>query len=177
MSAIDILIILIFVVSIIYGLKRGFISQLGSVGGVLVGIVACRLFSESLASMFAGDNPDANDQYVSGVFASVLLFIVGFIAARLVASLVKTVAKTLKLTVVDRVGGAIFSLFGWFLIFSLLLNIWQAFRPDIDITKGSSIADGRAAKAVVDFAPKVLGSEEFKLAVETVANVGTGNDK
>ncbi len=77
MTAIDILILLIFIVSIIYGLRRGFIMQLGSVGGVLVGIVACRIFSESVTRFFAGDSPDANDMYVSGVFACVLLFIVG----------------------------------------------------------------------------------------------------
>ena len=176
MSAIDILIILIFVVSIVFGLKRGFISQLGSVGGVLVGIVACQLFADELASVFAGSNPDKNDLYVSGVFASVLLFIVGFIAARLVAGLVKTVAKTLHLTVFDRIAGAIFSLFEWFLIFSLLLNIWQAFRPDIDITSKSSLADGRAAKAVVDFAPKMLGSELYEEFVKAMANAGTDNE-
>lgn len=172
MTAIDILILLIFIVSIIYGLRRGFITQLGSVGGVLVGIVACRLFSEPVTRLFAGSSPDANDLYVSGVFACVLLFIVGYIAARLVASLIKTVTNTLHLTVIDRVAGALFSLFEWFLVFSLLLNIWQAFRPDINITSGSRLAGGRAAVAVVDFAPKVLGSETFKDFVSAVASVG-----
>lgn len=175
MTAIDILMILIFIVSIIYGLRRGVITQLGSVGGVIVGIIACRLFSAPLTRFFAGDSPDANDMYVSGVFADVLLFIVGYISARLVANLVKTVTRSLHLTVIDRVAGALFSLFEWFLIFSLLLNIWQAFRPDIDVTAGSRIADGRAAEAVKDLAPKVLGSETFKDFVTTVANVGKEN--
>lgn len=172
MAALDILILLIFAVSIIYGLRRGFITQLGSVGGVIVGIIACRLFSGHVTHLFAGSDPDANDIYVSGVFASVLLFIVGYISARLVARLIKSVSNTLHLTVFDRIAGALFSLFEWFLIFSLLLNIWQAFRPDIDITSGSRLANGRAAAAVVDFAPKVLGSETFKEFVTAVANVG-----
>lgn len=172
MIALDILIILIFIISILYGLRRGLITQLGSVGGVIVGILACRLFSDPVAKLFAGENPDANDIYVSGVFSCVLLFILGYIAARLVARLVKTVAKTLHLTIFDRVAGALFSLFEWFLIFSLLLNIWQVFRPDIDVTAGSSIAEGQAATAVKNFAPRVLGSETFKDFVSTVASVG-----
>jgi len=172
MTAIDVLMILIFIVSIIYGLRRGVITQLGSVGGVIVGIVACRLFSGALTRFFAGDTPDANDMYVCGVFADVLLFIVGYISARLVASLIRSVTRTLRLTVLDRVAGAMFSLFEWFLIFSLLLNIWQAFRPDIDVTAGSRIAGGRAASALKDLAPKVLGSETFKEFVTAVANVG-----
>ena len=175
MAALDILILLIFIVSVVYGLRRGVITQLGSVGGVIVGIIACRLFSGSVTHLFAGSNPDANDLYVSGVFASVLLFIVGFIAARLVAGLIKTVTHSLHLTVIDRIAGALFSLFEWFLIFSLL-NIWQAFRPDIDITSNSRLAEGRAARAVVDFAPKVLGSETFKDFVTAVASVGNDND-
>lgn len=63
-----------------------------------------------------------------------------------------------------------------------MLNIWQAFRPDVDITAGSGIGGGRAAAAVKDLAPKVLGSETFKEFVTAVANVGkadgasTGSD-
>lgn len=172
MTAIDILILLIFIVSIIYGLRRGVFSQIGSVGGVIVGIIACRLFAGAVTDLFTGDNPDPNDIYVSGVFANVIIFIVAFIAARLLARLVKSVSDSLHLSIFDRIAGALFSLFEWFLILSLLLNIWQAFRPDIDITSGSRIADGRAAKAVVDFAPKILGSETFKDFVTAVANVG-----
>lgn len=177
MIAIDILIILLFVVAVIYGLRRGVITQLGSVGGVIVGIIACRLFSDQLAELFAGKNPDANDVYVSGVFASVILFLVGYILARMVARMIKTVSNTFKLTIIDRIAGAVFTIFEWFLVFSLLLNIWQAFRPDIDVTAGSKLAEGRAAEAIKDFAPKVLGSETFKDFVTAVANVGKSDDK
>lgn len=176
MSAIDILILLLFVVSVAYGLKRGVIVQVGAVSGVLLGILACRLFGEKLTQVFAGEGADANDMYVSGVFANVLIFIVAYFAARLVAGLLKTVSGSLRLTVIDRIGGAVFSLFEWFLVFSLLLNIWQAFRPDIDITSSSKLADGRAAAAVMDFAPKVLGSETFKDAVTVFNSIGADKD-
>ncbi|MDE6317421.1 MAG: CvpA family protein [Muribaculaceae bacterium] len=172
MAALDVLIILLFIAAVAYGLYKGFIAQFGSVGGVLVGIVACRLFSDPLARLLAGGHPDANDAYVSGVFACVILFIVGYFAARLVAGLVKTVSRALHLTLFDRVGGVVFSLFEWFLVFSLLLNIWQAFRPDISVVAGSRLAGGRAAAAVIDFAPKVLGSETFKDFVSAVAGIG-----
>lgn len=181
MAALDVLIMLIFIAAVAYGLYKGFIAQLGSVGGVLVGIVACRLFSTPLARLLAGGQPDANDMYISGVFACVILFIVGYFSARLVAGLVKTVSRALHLTIFDRIGGAVFTIFEWFLVFSLLLNIWQAFRPDISVIAGSRLAGGRAASAVIDFAPKVLGSETFKDFVSTVASIGSkdghGNKK
>lgn len=159
MSAIDILIILIFVGAVIYGFWKGFIVQLGSVGGILLGIVLCRLFGTAVTAWFAGDNPDGNDIYIASVFANVLLFLAGYISARLVARVVKAAAGGLHLTPLDRIAGALFSVFQWFFIFSLLLNILQVFTPDRPITKGSHLANGRAASAIVDFAPKVLGSE------------------
>lgn len=159
MSAIDILIIFVFIVSLIYGFRKGVIIQIGAVGGVVVGILACRLFGHWLTGVFAGDGADENDIYISGVFANVLLFLAGYISARIVARLVKTVTNALCLSIVDRLAGALFSLFQWFLVMSLLMNIWQAFRPDIDVTAKSTIGNGRAAKAIMNLSPKVLGSE------------------
>lgn len=170
--AIDILIVVVFIISLIYGVRRGVVVQLGSVGGVLLGIVACHLFCDDLAKLLAGSNPDANDAYISGVFAAVILFITAYFLARIVAHLIKGITHTLRLSALDRIGGAVFSIFEWFFVFSLLLNIWQAFRPDIDVTKDSKIADGRAAAAVVDFAPKVLGSETYRDLAANFSKIG-----
>ena len=49
MSIIDIVIVVVFVGAIIYGLYKGIISQLGSLGGIILGIIACRIFGDSVA--------------------------------------------------------------------------------------------------------------------------------
>lgn len=162
MSAIDILIIIVFLGSIIYGFCRGIIVQIGAVGGIILGIVLCRLFGHSLTTTFAGSGASEEQLYISGVFANVLLFLIGYVSARLVAGLIKTITTKLRLTVIDRIGGALFSLFEWFFIFSLLLNVWQALKPGIEVTQGSRIGNGRAVKAVIDFAPMVIGSDTAK---------------
>ena len=46
MSVIDIIILIVFVGAIIYGLYKGVIAQLGSLGGIILGIIACRLFGD-----------------------------------------------------------------------------------------------------------------------------------
>lgn len=159
MGAIDILIILLFIGSIIYGLARGVIVQLGSVGGILGGIVLCRLFGTALTNLFVGSESTPNEVYVAGVFANVILFLAGYLSIRVVAHLVKSVASKLRLTPIDRVCGAAFSLFEWFFLFSLLLNVWQAVDKKSDVTGGSKLFEGRTAAAVIDFAPMVVGSE------------------
>jgi uncharacterized membrane protein required for colicin V production len=159
MSAIDILIILLFLGSLVYGYYKGVITQLGAVGGIFIGIAVCRLFGHPLTAQFAGAEPTEESLYVSGVFVNVILFIVAYVASRLIARLIKAASSSLSLSFIDRLGGAAFSLFEWFFILSLLLNVWQALKPGVDVTQGSTIGQGRAAKVVMQLAPKVIGSD------------------
>lgn len=167
MSIIDILILVIFVAAAAYGWWRGMIVQIGSLAGVLLGILLCRLFGDQftnfLINTFGGDGPVSPDTaYATGVAANVVLFILGFIAAKLVARVIKAVTQAARLSLIDKLCGVVFSLFEWFLIFSILLNIWQAFNPSDPILKKSTLGDGRAAHAIFNLAPNVLGNETLK---------------
>lgn len=161
MSTLDIVILIIFAASILYGLKRGIIAQLGSVGGILVGITACHLFGDHAAATVGGllGDDSASARYVDSVIANVLLFIIGYILTRVIAKLLHTVAHAAFLGIIDRIAGAIFSLFAWFLIFSILLNVWQVLTPSDDLAAKSRISDGKAARAIIDLAPRVLGGQ------------------
>lgn len=161
MSTFDIVILIIFAASILYGLKRGIISQLGSVGGILVGIAACHLFGDHAAAIIGGllGDDSVSACYVDSVIANVLLFIIGYILTRVIAKLLHTVVHAAFLGIVDRIAGAIFSLFAWFLIFSILLNVWQVLTPSTDLASKSRISNGKAARAIIDLAPNVLGGQ------------------
>lgn len=161
MSTLDIIILIVFAASILYGLKRGIIAQLGSVGGILVGIVACHLFGDYATAMLGEllGNDSASAHYVDSVVANVLLFIIGYLLTRVIAKLLHTVTHAAFLGSVDRIAGAIFSLFAWFLIFSILLNVWQVLTPSTDVTSKSQISDGKAARAIMDLAPNVFGGQ------------------
>lgn len=162
MSAIDIIIIVVFIGAVIYGYWKGVIVQIGSLAGILLGILACRLFGPWLADLLGGATGESQSldmSYVNGVVANVILFILGFICAKLVARIIKTVTTAVKLSLVDKLLGVIFCLFEWFLILSILLNVWQVLRPGTNIIASSTLGNGRAARAVIDLAPAVLGTE------------------
>lgn len=163
MSGIDILMLVVFAGAVIYGYRKGMIVQFGALGGIIVGILACRLFGQWFAGVLGGVASSESDSidvgYVNGVIANVILFILGYIAARMVAKLVKTVTHAVKLGIVDRLCGVVFCLFEWFLALSILLNIWHIIRPDVDVVSMSRIGGGRAVKVVLDLAPTVFGSE------------------
>lgn len=172
MPIVDLFIIILFIVAALYGFRKGIIVQLGAVGGIIGGIILCRLIGGSVTRAIAPADAQPNELYIYGVFVYILVFVVGYIAIRLLARLIKTVTSTLHISIIDRIGGAIFSVFQWFLFASFILNIWQAFSPSVDVVSYSKLAGGRPAKAILDLAPMVLGAETSQAIFGTVEKVG-----
>lgn len=158
MSTLDILILVVFAASVAVGYWRGLIVQAGSIGGVIAGIVLCRVGGVALATKLGGaDGVDSLDR----VLACVILFIAGFSAVWLLSRLVKKITHALALGVFDRLGGALFSLFKWMMVLSLALNFWLVLKPGTDYAAESSLAGGKLALKVVELAPEVLGFIDY----------------
>lgn len=159
MALLDIIFLIIFVGAIFWGYRQGFFAQLGSVGGILLGIVACRIFGPSLAHVLTPATANENDIYVGSILACVLIFIVVYLCARVIFHFIKGVTHALKLSAVERLGGVVFAIFEWFFLASLALNLWQICKPDVDVSNYSRLDNGRVLRVVRDFAPNVLGSD------------------
>lgn len=173
MAAIDIFIILIAVMSILYGIKRGMLAQLGSLAGIIAGIILCRLLGGSLSETFAGNNPTADDVYISGVFTNLTLFVIGFAGVKIFAGFLKDITHSMMLSTFDRIGGGIFSFFEWFFFLSLLLNAWQAINPDRPIIESARTLRGAPAKFIMDLAPRVAGSETAHILFSRLNEIST----
>lgn len=172
MSAIDILIVIVFVVALSFGLRKGIIKQLGFLIGIAMGILACRLFGGILSDYFAGENPDPTDRYISGIFTNIILFSGGVLLTVIISKALRTVTSSVGLSFVDRICGAVFSVFEWFFILSFALNFWQALRPGTDIMKGSKMLDGVPAQVIINLAPVVIGSETAQTMFDTFNQFG-----
>lgn len=163
MSFIDIVILVIFAGAVIYGFYRGVIAQIGSVAAVIVGIIACRIFGDAATELTATllpeitSNPDTA-RYACSVIGNVVLFLLVYLTVKLLASLIKKVANALLLGFVDKIIGAVFCIFKWFLVASLVLNVWCLVFPDSNLVKSSTIAGGKAIEAILELAPALLGS-------------------
>lgn len=161
MGILDIIILLTLVISGAYGCWKGIVLQMGSLAGVVVGILACRMFGVWLTDVIhvhllsaAGDANTVH--YMSLVVAYVTLFVVGYAITRLLARLVQTVAKSLNLTVIDRILGALFSIFEWMLVLSILINICTVIF-NFNVLVYAVLAHGAVGKAVAELAPLVFG--------------------
>lgn len=173
MSAIDILIVIVFFGAVGYGFWKGIIVQLGSLTGILLGILACRLFGPwftGIIGQVTGSSDSMHMAYVNGIVANIILFICGFVVAKLTARLVKMMTNAVKLTLLDKLAGVLFTLFEWFLVMSILLNLWQVMRPGLDVTASSKMGNGRAARAVLDLAPVVFDTVSATTIFDSMKN-------
>jgi len=167
MATLDIVILVVFISALIYGFWRGLTVQFGALLGLLIGILACRLFGDSGAEFVhsllpASSNNVTVSNYVSSVIANVILFIIGYFLTSAVAKAVKAVVDALFMGVIDRIFGALFAVFMWTLVLSIILNILQIFNSG-SIIASSRLANGLAARAVLDLAPTVFGFTEFNI--------------
>lgn len=150
----DIICGLIVLVGFVFGYKRGFIAQVGSIAGVVFGIVGCNLFASRLAAHFSGPGDTMETQLLANVMSYVIIFAVCYIGGRLLGNLSAGILKVLHLGVLDRLCGAVFTMLEYALVFSILLNAWVSAFPNTVVW-----SDFEGVKLFVfDLAPTVLGS-------------------
>lgn len=163
MSSIDIALVIVFVAAIIYGLYKGLIAQLGSLGGIILGVIACRIWGDDAVRIVGEVLPEMTSGaqtagYVNSVIGNVVLFLVVYMLSVLVAKLLHNLTSALSLGWVDRLLGAVFGMIKWFVLLSLVLNLWEAVLPEHSVVKSSQLVGGVAIRAVIDLAPTLFGS-------------------
>ena len=123
MTALDIILLLVFIGSAWLGFRKGIIKQLGSLAAIVIAIIAKLLCMVSHA-VFLGP--------------------------------------------LDRIAGAAFSVAKYFLLVSLLLNLYMVIFPDTPLRTKSNLCGGRVVTLTARFAPWVL---------DAVSPLGTDDDQ
>ena len=141
-------------VALVWGAISGFFKQLGSLAGLVLGVVACRLFGPAVASALASG--EGAPSLATVVIAYALTFIVVFFASKLVAYACRSVLQTLHVGLADRLAGAVFRAVLWLFAISLALNVWAVLAP-------GSGPEGGTARKVEAFAPWVVGQAQAKI--------------
>lgn len=154
MTKLDIVILIVFVASVVWGFRKGIAVQLGAFAGLLLGVLLCHLFGDYVACRIAGESAPS---YVDSVIANIVLFIIGFLSATAVAHFFKSALRSLQLGGLDRIGGAIFCCFEWMLVLSVLLNVWLMVKPSTSLRALSNLGNGHAIEAITALAPNLLG--------------------
>lgn len=159
MVTIDIILLLVFIVAAWLGFRKGFITQLGSVAAIVVAIIACRLFGQSVEEIIMGQHPEWDSgfsHYAVSIVANCLIYVLVYYAVLLVARLLHQLTHVVFLSPADHIAGAAFSVAKYGLLVSLLLNLYIALFPDTKLLANSRLAGGKVVELTVEFAPWVL---------------------
>lgn len=160
MTTLDIIVLIIFVGALILGARKGIILQVGSLGGIVLGVIACRLACGDVAQWLENQGyigADAVSHNMHVVLANVVVFVVVYLGAQLIAHLFKTITHALALGFVDRLAGAVFSAFKWMLALSLVFNLWLLMSPKTDFASLCPLANGHAIETILALGPCLLG--------------------
>ena len=120
MSYLDIIILLPLIYGVIRGLMRGVVMEVFAIAGIILGIIA--------AKMFAGEAATWLQQYsqwdisLLRPIASFVIFLLVAIACNLLARLLTKIFKMIALGWMNRLAGGLFGAAKWILIMAVIIT-------------------------------------------------------
>ncbi len=161
MSAVfQILTVAAAVCAIFAGFRKGFWRQLGSVAGIIAGILADHAFHEPLMRWNAMPaEADPMSQFARGVLISALLFLTFYMAIAFAAGIVTRLMRLLPSGVLGSIAGSLWCLFKWMFMLSLCMNLYLGFSGNADLLKCGCDGDGNLAGGVLRLAPVFLACD------------------
>lgn len=121
----DVILIIVgvfLVVAAVTGFMRGFIAQIGQIAGLVVGIIASRIFSPQIFTYLGMDETDSASTAVE-IIIYVAVFLAAFFVTVFVARMIRGVAHAVALGLLDRIAGAVFKVIKWAFFLSLFYNL------------------------------------------------------
>ena len=160
MVTINIIFLILFAGGAVIGYKKGALTQIGSVVAVAAAVIACRIagpLAVSAAQAIIGaDVPGASSttSYTAPILGNGILFGVVWLGVWLITGFLRKSVYAVKIGIIDRVAGSVFLVLKWFMVVSLMLNLWKVISP------GSRIfmSDEKLFGFVMELAPAMLGA-------------------
>ena len=153
MGTLDINIKDIYEIADVFGSMKGFVHQIGTIAGVILGIVVCRLFGDDVCRWLI--SPGSEHAAAFKVAVYLLVFIAVFLVVRIIAGLFTRVLGALHIRLADRIAGALFTMGMWLLAASIAVNIYLVVVPS---DKAWFSVPGKPWRtALATFAPSLMG--------------------
>lgn len=117
MNVLDIILAVLLVVGAVSGFRKGIISQLCGLAGVLLGVWLAFKFSDKLGDWLGME--------ISEIASFVIVFIGAVLLAALAGKISAAILHATGLGIVNRLGGMVLSVVEYALVASLLLGLFE----------------------------------------------------
>lgn len=144
MNYIDLIILLILAGSTFRGFKNGFISELASLVGLILGVWGAIKFAGFTRELMV-DRWGWNFEHI-GIVAFIATLIAIVIGISLLAKVIQKMVEAANLSIANRVLGAFLSLFKTAFFLGVLLLVFEQINERFSLIPGKDIQTSRIAK-------------------------------
>mgnify|MGYP004577066195 CR=1 FL=1 len=137
MNVLDLILIILLVIAGISGFRKGVITQICGIAGLLLGILLAFRFSDWLSRIL-----NIGESF-SWLLSFIIILIVVVLVLYWAGWLVKKLVHVIGLGILDRLGGFILGVVKWGLVFSLLLGLLVNFTKTTKIVEPEVITGSR----------------------------------
>ena len=154
MNYIDFFIILVVILGVVSGFRKGFIHQLASLVAIILGIFLAAKFAKaggSLLSQYFAINPN-----LVIIVAFVIIMILVIVAIHYLGKMIEKIIEEVELKMINRLAGCIFALAKNLLLLSLLFLILDFSSPHLNILSEEKKDNSLLYKPVAAIAPIII---------------------
>ncbi len=159
MNTIDIVFIVLFIWSIYRGYTKGFIIQLATLVGLLLGIYGALKFSDFTASILA-NRMDINEQTLS-ILSFALTFLIILVIVILIAKLIEKFTEAIELSLVNKLLGVLLSMLKMAFIISVILVLVNKADNKYNLISNNTKEKSLLYKPLSNFAPIIFPYLKF----------------
>lgn len=147
---IDIITVILLVVAVFKGLRKGLIVAVFSFFGYLIGLAAALKLSALMAD-YIGTNVEVSQRWLP-FLAFFVVFVVVVLLVRLGAKAIESAMRLLMLGWLNRLGGVVLYILLYFFVYSILLF----YATQLHLLKTDTILTSLSYHYIEPFAPKLL---------------------
>lgn len=159
------LIIVVALLAVVRGYRRGLTGQVTSVLGLAFGVICTHIFipgvSDLIGSVIGRSHLEEGGEYLAGNLAALLIYGCVYMLFRSITGIVRHAARMLGTSLLDSLMGAAFCIFNYLLVLSMILNVLVGYNPGSSLMRDGRSDDGNLVSLVLCIAPATLGSEDF----------------
>lgn len=147
---IDIIYLIVILIAVVKGIRRGFIIAVFSVVGLIIGLAAAMKLSAA-AAVYLTDSVSISSKWLPFI-SFILVFLLAVLLVRLAANLLQKTVEIALLGWLNRLAGAI----AYALLYTIVFSILLFFAEQLNLLKEESIAGSKVYSWVKPVGPYVI---------------------
>lgn len=168
MGLIDIIILILIVAGLLIGYSKGLIGQLSTICGIVLGIIVCHIYGDWATNILTTIIPESATwpmpEYTPAIIANIVLFLLVLLTIKLMGSMCKSVINKLHIGILDNLAGAVFCVFKYLLLLSIVINVAYVIAPGAWLNTSGSVVQ----RITVNLAPALLGVDSLPRLLEDI---------